>query len=79
MFRFTLDFVKLAQICKTPEHSVLTKVQDTLRTKAAPIIDLERGDKYRDHAKAIKELINASFWVLSPMPEQVFIGAIEAS
>ena len=43
------------------------------------MVALENQDQWKHHAKAVKEMINASFWVFSPTPEFVFAGAIEGS
>lgn len=79
MFRLSLNYVNYAKNSKKPDDLTSKKIQELLKSKATPILNLENDNTWRDHAKSVKEMINASFWVFSPSPEFTFVGAIEAS
>ena len=79
MFRISLHYVAYAKNSKKPDEETTKKIQELLKSKAGPILGLENDAAWRDHAKSVKEMINASFWVFSPAPEFTFQGAIESS
>lgn len=54
MFNFTLNYVGFAKQSKKPDDPTIKKLQELLKSKADPIVALEKEDQWRDHAKSVK-------------------------
>jgi hypothetical protein len=50
---------------KKPDEETNVKIQGLFKTAGSAVIDVEKKDKFRDHAKAIRQIINSSFWVFT--------------
>ncbi len=48
---------------KRPEGDVKDKLMAAFKTQLQSTVELEKSDKFRDHAKAMKQAGSAAFWV----------------
>jgi len=64
---------------KKPDEETNIKIQGLFKTAGSAVIDVEKKDKYKDHAKAIRQIINSSFWVFTNSPKVVIESSIEAA
>lgn len=50
---------------RKPDEETNAKIQGLFKNAGSAVVDVEKKDKFRDHAKAVRQIINSSFWVFT--------------
>lgn len=59
------NVIAVSTTAKKPDEETNTKIQGLFKTAGSAVVEVEKKDKFRDHSKAIRQIINASFWVFT--------------
>ena len=78
-FNLMKRYLSFALGAKRPEKDVQDKLMAVFKAELQVTIDLEKNDKFRDHAKAMKQAGSAAFWVFVSDPKTQIESCIEAA
>lgn len=62
-FQLTKRYLAFGLGAKRPEGDIKDKLMAAFKTQLQSTVELEKSDKFRDHAKAMKQAGSAAFWV----------------
>lgn len=61
-------YLAFAAGAKKPDAATQDKLIAAFKVELQVTIDLEKSEKFRDHAKAMKQAGSAAFWVFAVIP-----------